>query len=547
MDRHRGNGRVAQPHGPVRRRILQGSDAGHRTHQRRTARMDHGLEPQPGTRPRPRLAGGGGTARAPLTRHPRTIRHRRAEAVARAGMAPIARHQPTVGRIVLDMARRRRATALRADPRRPAHARQGPRPVRPQDRPHRPARNRRQDRDPLQPVRELFGPRQAWQHDMDGHDHRRDGTPSHARYRRPHAARRTARHRHVGQRMDLGHRPRPTRPAPGSGTRRLRRAATCHRRAPRRLPGVPRTPRGTARTMAGAAGARRGRARRPDGRGTARTRGRSAGTRTAHPAGDRADQGAAGGPVDPRQGRPRLHDGDVQRARPRAHARQALPVLGRLDPPARTMARRLLGRRRHRLQGSKDVRHRGPQPVPTAGGVPGQRADHRHQGLPHGDHGVRQAQTGQGPEGHDGRHREGQRDPRRVEPMGVQGPRPRAKAHRPVQPQIQRHAAPPRRRILPDHARHHPRRRPASASEGRGGPRPAQRRGHPHRARRRSRQDVRGRHTLPRGETSRQGVQADARGPQPPRGPVGRRRAQALSGQPNPRHGQRTRNATPNR
>ena len=70
-----------------------GSDAGHRTHQRRTARMDHGLEPQPGTRPHPRLAGGGGTARAPLTRHPRTIRHRRAETVARAGMAPIARHQ----------------------------------------------------------------------------------------------------------------------------------------------------------------------------------------------------------------------------------------------------------------------------------------------------------------------------------------------------------------------------------------------------------------------------------------------------------------------
>ena len=152
-------------------------------------------------------------------------------------------------------------------------------------------------------------------------------------------------------------------------------------------------------------------------------------------------------------------------------------------PQLGPMARRLLGRRRHRLQGSKDVRHRGPQPVPTAGGVPGQRADHRHQGLPHGDHGVRQAQTGQGPEGHDGRHREGQRDPRRVEPMGVQGPRPRAKAHRPVQPQIQRHAAPPRRRILPDHARHRPRRRPASASEGRGGPRPAQQRGDPHRAR----------------------------------------------------------------
>ena len=86
--------------------------------------------------PRPRLAGCGGTSREPCARHPRTIRHRRAETVARAGMAPIARHQPAVGRIVLDMARRRHATGLRADLRRPAHARQGPRPVRPQDRPH---------------------------------------------------------------------------------------------------------------------------------------------------------------------------------------------------------------------------------------------------------------------------------------------------------------------------------------------------------------------------------------------------------------------------
>lgn len=185
--------------------------------------------------------------------------------------------------------------------------------------------------------------------------------------------------------------------------------------------------------------------------------------------------------MDPRQGHPRLHDGDVQRARPRAHARQARPILNRLDPPARTMARRLLRRQRHRLQGRENVRHRGPQPVPTAGSMPEQRANHRHQGLPHGDHAGRQAQTSQGPEGHDGRHREGQRDPRHVEPMGVQGPRPRTKAHRPVQPQIQQPAAPPRRRILPDHARHRPRRRPASAPEGRGGPRPAQRRGHPHR------------------------------------------------------------------
>lgn len=214
MDQYRGNGRVAQPHGPVCRRILQGSGTGHRTHQRRPIRMDHGLEPQPGTRPRPRLAGGGGTARAPRTRHPRTVRCRRTEAMARAGMAPIARHQPAMGRILLDMARRRRAAGLRADPRRPAHARQGPRPVRPQDRPHRPARNRRQDRDPLQLVRELFGSRRARQHDMDRHDHRRNGTPAHARHRRPHAARRTARHRHVGQRMDLGHHPRTARPAP---------------------------------------------------------------------------------------------------------------------------------------------------------------------------------------------------------------------------------------------------------------------------------------------------------------------------------------------
>ena len=127
MDRRRGNGRVEQPQGPVLRRILQGSSTGHRTHQR-PGRMDHGLEPQPGTCPRPRLAGCGGTSREPHARHPRTIRHRRAETVARAGMAPIARHQPTVGRPVLDMARRRRAAALRADLRRPGHARQGPRP-----------------------------------------------------------------------------------------------------------------------------------------------------------------------------------------------------------------------------------------------------------------------------------------------------------------------------------------------------------------------------------------------------------------------------------
>ena len=32
---------------------------------------------------------------------------------------------------------------------------------------------------------------------LDGHDHRRNGTHSHARHRRSHAARRTARHRHV--------------------------------------------------------------------------------------------------------------------------------------------------------------------------------------------------------------------------------------------------------------------------------------------------------------------------------------------------------------
>ena len=184
-------------------------------------------------------------------RHPRTVRHRREEAVASAGMAPIARHQPAVGRIVLDMARRRRPAELRADPRGPGHARQGPRPLRPQDRPHRPARHRRQDSDPLQPVRKLARRRRERPARLDGHDHRRNGTHSHARHRRSHAARRTARHRHVPQRMDLGHRPRTARrTAPGAGAQRLRRPATRHRRAPRRLPEVPSAPRGAARTMA---------------------------------------------------------------------------------------------------------------------------------------------------------------------------------------------------------------------------------------------------------------------------------------------------------
>ena len=238
MDQRGGRGRVAQPQGPVLRRILQGSGTGHRTHQR-PGRMDHGLEPQPGTRPRPRLAGGGGTSRTARARHPRTVRHRREEAVASAGMAPIARHQPAVGRIVLDMARRRRPAELRADPRGPGHARQGPRPLRPQDRPHRPARHRRQDSDPLQPVRKLARRRRERPARLDGHDHRRNGTHSHARHRRSHAARRTARHRHVPQRMDLGHRPRHARrPAPRAEAQRLRRPATRRRRTPRRLPGV---------------------------------------------------------------------------------------------------------------------------------------------------------------------------------------------------------------------------------------------------------------------------------------------------------------------
>ncbi len=179
------------------------------------------------------------------------IRHRREETVARAGMAPIARHQPAVGRIVLDMARRRRAAELRADPRRPGHARHGPRPLRPQDRPHRPARHRRQDRDPLQPVRKLARRR------------RRTAGPSGRT--RPSA------------RWHALSCPAPTSPhgspngspptcpsANGSGAspancqtdcaRRgsttLRRPATRHRRAPRRLPGVPSAPRGAARTMA---------------------------------------------------------------------------------------------------------------------------------------------------------------------------------------------------------------------------------------------------------------------------------------------------------
>ena len=382
MDRHRGNGRVAQPHGPVRRRILQGSDAGHRTHQRRTARMDHGLEPQPGTRPRPRLAGGGGTARAPLTRHPRTIRHRRAEAVARAGMAPIARHQPLWDALCWtwrDGDAPQHYAPILADRRMPvrdlalfvhkiAHT------------------DLLETADKTAILSNLFESYSA--HDKHGSTIWTDttiggmartlmpGTDDHTRS--PNGS-------------------PPTCPsANGSGASPATCPKTCakgrsttptaRRHAPStRARTTTRRSAHAARNSSDNGGSSRStprRARRPDGRGTARTRGRSAGTRTAHPAGDRADQGAAGGPVDPRQGRPRLHDGDVQRARPRAHARQALPVLGRLDPPARTMARRLLGRRRHRLQGSKDVRHRGPQPVPTAGGVPGQRADHRHQGLP---------------------------------------------------------------------------------------------------------------------------------------------------------------------
>ena len=55
--------------------------------------------------------------------------------------------------------------------------------LRPQDRPHRPARHRRQDRDPLQPVRKLARRRRERPARLDGHDHRRDGTPAHARHR----------------------------------------------------------------------------------------------------------------------------------------------------------------------------------------------------------------------------------------------------------------------------------------------------------------------------------------------------------------------------
>ena len=94
------------------------------------------------------------------------------------------------------------------------------------------------------------------------------------------------------------------------------------------------------------AGARRGRARRPGGRGTPRTL-------IAHvvrePVEDDFDGNVAGSPT-------------------------------RRNSP---------GSARRSTRG----RHRGPQPVPTAGGVPEQRADHRHQGLPHGDHGIRSGST----------------------------------------------------------------------------------------------------------------------------------------------------------
>ncbi|MFR2313453.1 MAG: hypothetical protein ACLS6O_00160 [Bifidobacterium sp.] len=119
--------------GPVLRRILQGSGTGHRTH-RRTERMDHGLEPQPGTRPRPRLAGGGGTSRdsmrASPSNDPTPARKRgtRRHGTNRTAPARCGTHCAGHGAT----ATRRR---LRADPRRPGHARHGPRPLRPQDRP----------------------------------------------------------------------------------------------------------------------------------------------------------------------------------------------------------------------------------------------------------------------------------------------------------------------------------------------------------------------------------------------------------------------------
>ncbi len=180
---------------------------------------------------------------------------------------------------------------------------------------------------------------------LDGHDHRRDGTHSHARHRRAHTARRTARHRHVPQRMDLGHRPRTARrPAPRAEAQRLRRASTRRRRTPRRLPGVPRTPRGTNQAMAGTAGARRGRPRRPGRRGTARTRGRHAGNACSPPHWRPSRSKATiGSPVDPRQGRPRLHDGDVQRPRATGSRPASSPSTRSTGSPSSDNARRQLG------------------------------------------------------------------------------------------------------------------------------------------------------------------------------------------------------------
>ena len=335
-----------------------------------------------------------------------------------------------------------------------------------------------------------------------------------------------------------GHRPRPARPAPGSGTRR-------HGAPPRAIDARPTTTRRSAHAARNSSD--NGGSSRSTPRPRAPTRRTRNGSNTwpicwnaySPPRWRPSRSRRRWGPVDPRQGRPRLHDGDVQRARPRAHARQALPSTRSTGSPSSdngasaTRAAATSTEKAARTYGTEDrnpfqlleacldnaritVTKDSPTET-TASGKPKRVKD--------------QKATMAAIE-------KGQRDPRRVEPMGVQGPRPRAKAHRPVQPQIQRHAAPPRRRILPDHARHHPRRRPASASEGRGGPRPAQRRGHPHRARRRSRQDVRGASHSPTRRNVSARRQADARGPQPPRGPVGRRRAQALSGQPNPRHGQ---------
>ena len=266
-------------------------------------------------------------------------------------------------------------------------------------------------------------------------------------------------------------------------TRRPTRRPARHRSRMARVQGATRTGDRCRDSGRRAGHARPRRQARPSGRHAAQGR--------TIPADHGTDQGAVGRAMDPSEGHPRLHDRNVPRGRP--HGREARPVPCGLDSGTRPVARRIQRQQGHLPKGRGGVRHEGDQPVPAARKSPEQHAHHRDQGLRDRNQRGRQAQTRQRPAGHHGRSGEGRRDPRRMEPVGVQGPRKGPATDRNVQSSFQQHPSAPCGRILSDHARHRGRHQPAPPPEGRGGARPAQRRGHAGRARGRRGQDVRGR------------------------------------------------------